>query len=85
MGQHTLSIYVVHVIIIYGFAWNKGLYQLWGKSLSLIQVLPIIGALVMLMLAMAYLIHFIEKNYNRGYYLIQFGIFALLTFSFLVY
>ncbi len=34
VGRNTLLIYVVHLIILYGSAWNVGLNFYWGKSFS---------------------------------------------------
>jgi len=34
IGRNTLLIYVVHLVIIYGSAWNPGLYTYFGKSFN---------------------------------------------------
>ena len=34
IGRNTLLIYVVHLVIIYGSAWNPGLYNFFGKSFN---------------------------------------------------
>ena len=46
IGQKTLSIYVIHFIIIYGSFTGLGLNQIIGKALNPLQA--IIGALVFL-------------------------------------
>jgi uncharacterized membrane protein len=45
IGRNTLMIYVVHLIILYGSAWNPGLYGWIGKTFNGIQA--IISAIVM--------------------------------------
>ncbi len=34
VGRNTLLIYVVHLMILYGSAWNPGVYFIWGQSLD---------------------------------------------------
>jgi len=46
LGRNTLLIYVVHLMILYGSAWNPGLYQLFAGSFNI--SLTIIGALIMI-------------------------------------
>jgi uncharacterized membrane protein len=48
IGRNTLMIYVVHLLILYGSAWNPGLYGWIGKTFNGLQA--IISAVVMLSL-----------------------------------
>ena len=48
VGRNTLLIYVVHLIILYGSAWNPGVDQLFASSLNGLESL--IAALVMILL-----------------------------------
>lgn len=34
VGRNTLLIYVVHLLILYGSAWNPGINFLWGKTFN---------------------------------------------------
>jgi uncharacterized membrane protein len=34
VGRNTLLIYVVHLILLYGSAWNPGINFFWGKSFN---------------------------------------------------
>ena len=43
IGQHTLSIYVIHFMVLYGSLTGIGLYAYWYHALSPVQV--IVGAL----------------------------------------
>jgi uncharacterized membrane protein len=45
IGRNTLMIYVVHLLILYGSAWNPGLYGWIGKSFNGLQA--VISAVVM--------------------------------------
>ncbi|QQS47039.1 MAG: DUF1624 domain-containing protein [Acidobacteriota bacterium] len=52
VGRRTLLIYVVHLVILYGSAWNNGLARYYGKSLDVVQTigaaLLMIGAMVVM-------------------------------------
>ena len=48
VGRNTLLIYVVHLMILYGSAWNPGLSFLWGSSLQISET--VISALIMIIL-----------------------------------
>lgn len=45
IGRNTLLIYVVHLVILYGSAWNPGLVQAFGKSFNVL--ITICGVLIM--------------------------------------
>ena len=45
IGRNTLMIYVVHLLILYGSAWNPGLYGWIGRTFNGLQV--IISAVIM--------------------------------------
>jgi hypothetical protein len=57
IGRNTLLIYVVHLMIIYGSAWNPGLYQVWGNSISAGKTILIALAMITLMTLMVYLLN----------------------------
>jgi len=59
IGQSTLSIYVIHFIILYGSFTGQGLYRYFNHSLSLMQA--ILGALVF-MAVCSYLAFLYEKH-----------------------
>jgi uncharacterized membrane protein len=56
-GQHTLFIYVSHIVALYGSAWMPGLRQTFGKTLELEPVLLIIGILLAGTTLAAYWMH----------------------------
>jgi uncharacterized membrane protein len=57
-GRHTLLIYAVHVIIIYGSAWLPGFDMILHKKLNVIE--SSIAAVIMISLMLA-MVHFWEK------------------------
>lgn len=60
IGQKTLSIYVIHFIIIYGSFTGIGLHQLIGKTLVPWQA--IIGAIVFLITVCFISFHYVKTN-----------------------
>lgn len=57
IGRHTLIIYVVHLVILYGSAWVPGLYNDFGGTLNTIYSLLAVAAMYFLMGGMVYFIH----------------------------
>lgn len=58
VGRHTLIIYAVHVIILYGSAWIPGLNLIFARSMSLMMS---IFAAVLMIILMVLMVIGIEK------------------------
>jgi uncharacterized membrane protein len=54
VAQESLLIYFVHLCIVYGSVWNKGLVQYFGESLGPLQTLPLVMAMIGLMVLLAW-------------------------------
>jgi uncharacterized membrane protein len=54
LAQESLSIYFIHVCILYGTAWNLGLRQLIGSTLSPLPALAWMGLLMSAMVVLAW-------------------------------
>lgn len=57
VGRNTLLIYIVHLMILYGSAWNPGLILLFGESLSAWNTVGFAVGMVLLMSLLVMLIH----------------------------
>ncbi len=57
VGRNTLLIYIVHLIILYGSAWNPGLSILFNKSFTAWQTFATALTMILLMSAMVLIIH----------------------------
>lgn len=57
MGQHTLAIYVSHVVLLYGCAWLLGLQILIGKTLPPLPVAFLIVSITAGSALLAYALH----------------------------
>jgi surface polysaccharide O-acyltransferase-like enzyme len=60
IGRNTLLIYVVHLVIIYGSAWNKGLYQYFAQSFSAWNSVGIALLMILTMTAMVLVVNKIK-------------------------
>jgi hypothetical protein len=54
VAQESLLVYFVHLCIVYGSVWNSGLVQYFGETLSPLQTLPLVVAIVVLMVLLAW-------------------------------
>lgn len=57
IGRNTLLIYVVHLMIIFGSAWNPGLFIIWGNSLPAATTILIALIMITLMTFMVYILN----------------------------
>lgn len=57
VGRNTLLIYIVHLMILYGSAWNPGLILLFNQSLGVWKTLGMALAMLVLMSLMVIGIH----------------------------
>ena len=60
IGRNTFLIYVVHLVIIYGSAWNKGLYQYFANSFNGWNSAGIAALMILAMTGMVILINKIK-------------------------
>ncbi len=57
IGRNTLLIYVVHLIILYGSAWNPGLIAAFGQSFDVFNTVGTALIMITLMVGMVVVIH----------------------------
>jgi len=57
IGRNTLVIYVVHLMILYGSAWNPGLIAAFGQSLDVFNTVGTALIMITLMVSMVAIIH----------------------------
>lgn len=57
IGRNTLLIYIVHLMILYGSAWNPGLIILFSKSFDVIHTVGSALLMITLMITMVILLH----------------------------
>lgn len=54
VAQESLVIYFVHLCVVYGSVWNRGLYQFYAESLSMPATLLAVAAVMIPMIALAW-------------------------------
>jgi uncharacterized membrane protein len=57
IGRNTLLIYVVHLVILYGSAWNPGLVQPFGRSFNVFNTLTTVLIMFSLMVSMVVVVN----------------------------
>jgi len=64
-GTYTLLIYVVHLFLLYGSAWNRGIAYYYGQSFNFIESVIFALGLICLMVLLAYIANYIETWKRR--------------------
>lgn len=67
VGQHTLPIYVAHVVFLYGCAWYNGLNYWIGKNLAPMYVIGIIVGIIAAAIGLAYALHYVKISSKLAY------------------
>lgn len=83
LGQASLLIYPVHLLIVYGSAANYGLMQRVGQTLAAHQAVLIGLSVLVLMLMLTYAWNYVRRNFHMPARLIQAGLASSLLYTFL--
>lgn len=67
VGKKTMMIYVVHIFIIYGTGYNKGLYYYYGKSLNPTEAIAAAIAILAFFIALVYYWEKVELVLQKKY------------------
>ena len=67
VGKKTMMIYVVHIFIIYGTGYNRGLSYYFGKSLEPIQVILTAAGLLIFFILLVYVWEKVEVKLQDKY------------------
>jgi uncharacterized membrane protein len=62
LAQESLSIYFVHICILYGSVWNLGLRQRVGSTLPVLPTVAAIAAMISLMVTFGLGWHWLKKS-----------------------
>ena len=65
MATETLSIYVVHLLILYGSILNQGFIKIIGRTLSVTQAIIVFSLLTLLMYGFARGWHYLKKQWPQ--------------------
>ena len=67
LGRHTLLIYTVHLVIIYGCAWSPGLSKLFGRTFNTEEVILAASIMILLMTGLVISLEKIKLIKNRKF------------------
>lgn len=62
LAQESLTIYAVHVCLVYGSVWNAGLRQRVGPTLTLLPALAYVAAMCAAMILLAFAWHWCKRH-----------------------
>lgn len=65
LGRNTLIIYVVHLIILYGSAWNIGAWTYYKHALSTFPTIAFALGMIALMTGMVYLLNMLKMKHKQ--------------------
>ena len=82
LGQASLLVYVVHLILVYGSAANAGLAQVIGKTLQFSEALAIAFGVLLLMLLLVHAWTYARTHHTLPLRLVQYGIVSSLVYLF---
>jgi uncharacterized membrane protein len=82
LGQASLLVYVVHLVLVYGSAANAGLAQVIGKTLQVSDALAIAVGVLLLMLFLVHAWNYARTHHKLPLRLVQYGIFSSLVYLF---
>jgi uncharacterized membrane protein len=81
LAQESLTIYFVHICILYGSLWNIGLRQKIGATLTPLPTLGWVWLLLVGMIVLGLTWHWFKKTEPRRSYLVQAAIMVAAVYS----
>ena len=82
IGRESLTIYVVHLMIIYGSVINPGLGLNWRGRLDISEALLVFGSVSVIVFTLAYSWNHLKLNFRGWALLVKLAVAATLIFSF---
>jgi uncharacterized membrane protein len=82
LGQASLLVYVVHLILVYGSAANAGLTQVIGKTLQFTGASALALGVLLLMLLLVHAWNYARTHHTVPLRLVQYGLVSSLVYLF---
>ncbi len=82
LGQTSLLVYAIHLIVVYGSPVNRGLLQLIGQTLPLVQALMYAAGVLLAMLLLAHAWTYAKTHHELPLRLVQYGFASSLLYLF---
>lgn len=74
VGQETLAIYVVHLILLYGSPFFRSIYAVAGKRLTPAEALGVFALILTLCLAFAFFWHYLKHRHPQRFRQVRNGL-----------
>jgi uncharacterized membrane protein len=84
LGQASLLVYAVHMVIVYGSAANNGLMQRVGQTLAAQQAVGVGLAVLASMVVVVFVWNHVRTNYRLAARLVQVGVAGSILLTFFV-
>ena len=84
LGQSSLSVYVLHLVIVYGSAANNGLMQIVGPTLDYQAALAVAATMLVAMTLFVWVWDFVQKRHNVHARFVQAALAGTLLFYFFI-
>ncbi|MBI3365411.1 MAG: DUF1624 domain-containing protein [Ignavibacteriae bacterium] len=83
-GQESLLVYVVHLLVVYGYTYEWSFIRMFGPTRSYLQCVELFLALTAAMYVMAYVWHWMKGKDARMAKVVQFVVLATIVVVFIV-
>jgi surface polysaccharide O-acyltransferase-like enzyme len=77
LARESLTVYLIHLCILYGSIWNTGLRQIVGPHLTPLECVKVICVLLLSMILLAYTWNLYKRNESQGLRVARFAMFFL--------
>jgi peptidoglycan/LPS O-acetylase OafA/YrhL len=83
LGQASLFVYVLHLVVVYGSAANEGLMQLVGQRLLVSGALAVAVGVLFAMLLIVHTRRYVKEAHGPRWRMLQAGLASMLIYFFL--
>jgi surface polysaccharide O-acyltransferase-like enzyme len=83
LGQASLVVYVVHLVLVYGSAANDGLMQLIGQRLWVTGALAVAVGVLLTMVLLVHAWRYVKREHGTRWRMLQAGLASILIYFFL--
>lgn len=83
LGQASLLVYTVHLVVVYGSAMNYGLFQRVGQTLEAHVAFAVALAVLATMTILTYAWNYVKRNYFVPARIVQVGLASTLIYTFI--
>ncbi len=83
-GQESLLVYVVHLLVVYGYTYKLSFIRLFGPTLNYAECLGLFLLLTAAMVVMAWVWHWLKRTSSAGSAVVKYAVLAGIVVTFLL-